>query len=55
MTAILSPGDFNGDRTADLLARDSSGRLWLYPRSATGTWQARVLVGTGWNGFNRLF
>jgi hypothetical protein len=55
MTVIMSPGDFNGDRTADLLARDSSGSLWLYGRTATGTWKPRVLVSTGWNGFNRLF
>lgn len=55
MTAIMSPGDLNGDRTADVLARDSSGRLWLYPRTATGTWRTRVLVATGWDKYNRLF
>jgi hypothetical protein len=55
MTAIMSPGDFNGDRTPDLLARDSSGQLWLYARTTTGTWKTRVLVSTGWNAFIRLF
>ena len=28
----MSPGDLTGDRAADLLARDGSGQLWLYPR-----------------------
>lgn len=49
MTAIMSPGDFNGDRTADVLARDTAGTLWLYARTATNTWKPRVLVSTGWN------
>ena len=55
MTAIMSPGDFNGDRTTDVLARDSSGRLWLYGRNANGTWKSRVLVSTGWNIVNAIF
>lgn len=46
---ILGPGDFNGDRTVDVLAHDArTGDLWLYPRSTTG-WLPRVRVGTGWN------
>ena len=55
MTAIMSPGDFNGDRTSDILARDGSGRLWLYPRTAAGGWSPRILVGTGWNVVNAVF
>ncbi|WP_035776436.1 FG-GAP-like repeat-containing protein [Arthrobacter sp. H5] len=55
MTAIMGPGDFNGDRTADVLARDRSGILWLYPRSASGTWLPRVQIGSGWNGINAIF
>jgi hypothetical protein len=55
LTAILGPGDFNGDRTADLLARDAGGNLWLYGRTATNTWQPRVLVSTGWNIANAIF
>ncbi|MGV8846871.1 FG-GAP-like repeat-containing protein [Tessaracoccus sp.] len=49
MTAIMSPGDFNGDRTSDLLASDVSGRMWLYPRTADGGWSPRILLGSGWN------
>ncbi len=55
MTAIMGPGDFNGDRTADVLARDASGVLWLYGRTATNTWQPRLLVSTGWNIVNAIF
>lgn len=55
MTAIMSPGDFNGDRTSDVLARDGSGQLWLYPRTAAGGWSARVLAGTGWKIVNAIF
>jgi hypothetical protein len=55
MTAIASPGDFNSDRVPDVLARDSTGRLWLYPRTATGGWGTRSLVSTGWNIANAIF
>ncbi|HET8594362.1 MAG TPA: FG-GAP-like repeat-containing protein [Intrasporangium sp.] len=54
MTAIMSPGDLNGDRVPDIVARDSGGRLWLYPRTTSG-WLARVALGTGWNFLDRLF
>ncbi|MDN4597181.1 FG-GAP repeat domain-containing protein [Leifsonia virtsii] len=49
MTAIVAPGDFNGDGHPDVLARDSSGVLWLYPGNGAGGWGARRAVGTGWN------
>jgi hypothetical protein len=55
MTAMTGPGDLDGDRTSDLLARDRSGTLWLYPGSGTGAWRARVRVGTGWNAVNAIF
>lgn len=47
---IVGAADFNGDGKVDLLARDSSGRLWLYLGKGNG-WFAgprhRILVGTG--------
>jgi hypothetical protein len=49
MTAIVGAGDLNGDRAADLLARDGSGQLWLYPGNGSGGWGPRSLVSTGWN------
>ena len=56
MTAVMSPGDLDGDRTPDVLARDPSGRLWLYRwAAATKSWLPRVQVGSGWSGFNAIF
>ncbi|WP_253951590.1 FG-GAP-like repeat-containing protein [Paenarthrobacter sp. CM16] len=41
--------DFNNDRNADVLARDGSGVLWLYPGDGAGDWLDRRQVGQGWN------
>ncbi len=41
--------DFNGDRNADVLARDGSGTLWLYPGDGAAGWLDRRQVGQGWN------
>ncbi|WP_374956263.1 FG-GAP repeat domain-containing protein [Arthrobacter sp. MYb23] len=49
MTSITGPGDFNGDGHSDVLARDTSGTLWLYPGNGTGGWLSRVQAGQGWN------
>ncbi|MEV7371228.1 peptidase inhibitor family I36 protein [Streptomyces sp. NPDC090301] len=43
-------GDMNGDRRADLLARDVRGRLWFLPGDGNGR-----LIGTGgWNTFDAV-
>ncbi|WP_457972925.1 FG-GAP-like repeat-containing protein [Arthrobacter sp. D1-17] len=55
MTAVVSPGDFNGDRRPDLLARDRAGVLWLYPGNGAGGFLPRVQVGPGWNALAPLF
>jgi hypothetical protein len=55
MTAVMSPGDFTGDRASDLLARDVNGYLWLYPGDGTGSWLSRTCFGSGWNAMNALF
>jgi hypothetical protein len=55
MNAIVGVGDWNGDRTADLLARETAtGHLWLYPGDGRGGWLPRVRVGHGWNAMNAL-
>jgi hypothetical protein len=51
---VVAGGDYNGDLRADVLARDSAGKLWLYPGTGTGGagrpgLGARTLVGGGWN------
>jgi len=55
MTGITSPGDLNGDRVPDLLARDKSGVLWMYPGKGTAGYGTRIHVGTGWNSVDQLF
>ena len=56
MNALMAPGDFNGDRTADVLAREAStGYLWLYPGNGAGGWRPRVLANSGWNALDAIF
>ncbi|WP_217141319.1 FG-GAP-like repeat-containing protein [Streptomyces sp. AC627_RSS907] len=51
MNALIGMGDVNGDGRPDLYAREAStGRLWLYPGTSTGTLGSRTLIGSGgWN------
>ncbi|MBN0048421.1 VCBS repeat-containing protein [Streptomyces actuosus] len=58
MNALTRHGDFTGDGHEDLIAREAStGRLWLYPGTGTGTGGlgSRTLIGTGgWNGMRNV-
>ncbi|MFI8423779.1 FG-GAP-like repeat-containing protein [Streptomyces sp. NPDC085479] len=49
-------GDLSGDGRSDLLAAEkATGRLWLYPGTASGGLGARKLIGAGgWNSLNAL-
>jgi len=52
MSAIVGPGDFDGDGFVDLFARDAAtGVLWLYPGDGAGGWLAPRLMGPGWGGY----
>lgn len=51
--------DFAGDANPDVLARDSSGRQWVYPMtqdpsSGAPRFGTRVQVGAGWNIYNAI-
>lgn len=53
--AVFSPGDFNGDRKADVVAVDTAGRMWLYRGNGTGGWLSpRIQIGSGWHGFGAV-
>ncbi|MEV4334141.1 VCBS repeat-containing protein [Streptomyces sp. NPDC049597] len=53
---LTAGADLNGDGRPDLLARDTSGVLWLYKGtgSATAPYTTRVKAGSGWNIYSRL-
>ncbi|TXS55616.1 hypothetical protein [Streptomyces sp. t39] len=51
---ITAPGDIAGASGGDLLARDTSGTLWLYLGKGDGTFTARREVGGGWQQFSHL-
>jgi hypothetical protein len=56
MSALVSPGDFDGDRAPDLLAREAAtGRLLLYRGNGVGGWRAMTPIGVGWGGFDAIF
>ena len=53
-TAVFSPGDFNGDGEADVIARTADTSLYLYPGNGSGGWLPRQRIGAGWN-FTSIF
>ncbi|MEU2240151.1 VCBS repeat-containing protein [Streptomyces sp. NPDC018338] len=55
---LMGVGDITGDGRADLLARDTSGRLYRYSGkgNASSPFAGRVLIGTsGWNTYRMMF
>jgi hypothetical protein len=48
-TSISASGDLTGDGRVDVVARDRSGRMWLYPGNGRGGFGARKQIGSGWN------
>ncbi|MBT2555834.1 VCBS repeat-containing protein, partial [Arthrobacter sp. ISL-5] len=54
MTALDASGDLTGDGKADLVARDSSGVLYIYPGTGSGGFGSRIRLGSGWNAMTAL-
>jgi len=54
LSAMYSPGDFDGDTFTDVLARDSSGRLVMYSGNGSGGWSAVRVIGQGWTGMTSI-
>ncbi|WP_426004599.1 FG-GAP repeat domain-containing protein [Paenarthrobacter sp. NyZ202] len=46
---------FNGDGTPDVLVRDRSGVLSMYPTSTQGGWQTPRVIGQGWSEMTSIF
>lgn len=54
---IVTPGDFDGDKRADLIMRKPDGTLWLRAGNGTGGWKnsAATEIGRDWGGFTAVF
>ncbi|MEU7296162.1 VCBS repeat-containing protein [Streptomyces exfoliatus] len=46
---LTATGQFGGNPTGDLVARDKDGVLWLYLGKGDGTYAPRTKIGGGWN------
>jgi hypothetical protein len=52
---LTSPGDVSGDGRADLIARQSStGDVYLYKATSTGTFSAKVKIASKWTGYKKV-
>ncbi|REE61932.1 hypothetical protein BX257_4535 [Streptomyces sp. 3212.3] len=51
---ITAVGNIAGTTAGDLVARDTSGVLWLYQGNGKGNFSTRVRIGSGWNAFSHL-
>lgn len=54
MTALVAVTDMSGDGRVDLVARDKSGLLFLYPTTAKGTLDKRRHIGNGWQNMTTI-
>jgi hypothetical protein len=57
-TSYVSNGDVTGDGIADVITRDSAGKLWLYPgtnKASSSLFGSRIGLGSGFNQYNLLF
>ncbi|MFF9914361.1 hypothetical protein [Streptomyces sp. NPDC013457] len=51
---LTAPGNIAGAAGGDLLARDTSGTLWLYLGKGDGTFTARRKIGGGWQKYTHI-
>ncbi|MGW7043929.1 trypsin-like serine protease [Streptomyces avermitilis] len=57
-TSYVANGDVTGDGIADVITRDSGGKLWLYPgtnKASSSLFGSRIALGSGFNQYNLLF
>jgi len=54
MTSIAYVGDFDGDGRGDLIARHTSGKLYLYMSNGAGGWKGSRVLPVSGSGVSRL-
>ncbi|WP_438294291.1 N-acetylmuramoyl-L-alanine amidase [Streptomyces sp. HUAS TT7] len=53
-TSLVGAGDLTGDGRADLIARDGSGLLWLYPGTGGPAFGNRTQIGSSWQIYDQI-
>ncbi|MDR1798798.1 MAG: VCBS repeat-containing protein, partial [Bifidobacteriaceae bacterium] len=48
---VFGPGDWDGDKKADVITVDTAGAMWLYKGNGSGGLAARVQAGRGWSNY----
>ncbi|ROQ26047.1 VCBS repeat protein [Streptomyces sp. PanSC19] len=51
---LTAVGNIAGTAAGDMVARDTSGTLWLYQGNGTGGFAPRVKIGGGWGAYSQL-
>ncbi|MDX3458146.1 VCBS repeat-containing protein [Streptomyces sp. ME02-8801-2C] len=52
---VVGVGDVTGDGKADLVARDTSGKLWRHNGNGKGSFGPRTAIATGWQDYKALY
>lgn len=52
---VVGAGDITGDGKADIVSRDTSGKLWRNSGNGKGSFGPRTAIGTGWQGYKGLY
>ncbi|MER5914303.1 FG-GAP-like repeat-containing protein [Streptomyces sp. NPDC001982] len=52
---VVGVGDITGDGRADIVSRDTSGKLWRNNGDSRGSFGARTEIATGWQGYKALY
>jgi Tol biopolymer transport system component len=54
LAAVTRLSDFTRDGVTDLVARDTVGKLWLYPGNGAGEFKSKRQMGVGWNSMTAI-
>lgn len=52
---VVGVGDITGDGKADIVERDSAGKLFRNNGDGNGSFSSRTEIATGWQGYKGIF